>query len=291
MPRQDSSLEPKPHTGLRLTPASRFTVEELTEAYNQTRSDYLVPMQMDPRRLRSYMRIYDVDLDHSCVALEGGQIVALGMLGVRPGRTWLTRLGVLPDRRRGGAGHAVMQALLASTRGLGCSRSILEVIQGNAAALHLFQKVGFSPVRDLVVLRWGAGPLAAQPTGSARWLNADETLNRLSRHPVRPSWTNELETYHHIGQVMGVEVDMGAGGSGWLACFREEGLLSHFVFHTSGGAPERVAGQLLAHLLNRYSEAHLLVENIPADDPHLPALFTLGFEESFRRIEMHWDAK
>ena len=55
---------------MKLVPASRFTIQELTAAYNQTRVDYLVPMPMTARRLGEYVADYDVHLDASVVALE-----------------------------------------------------------------------------------------------------------------------------------------------------------------------------------------------------------------------------
>ena len=88
-----------------LMPASRFTIEELTRAYNQTRVDYMVPMPMNVIRLTEYIHVYDVDLNYSLVALSSDQILGLGMLGIRPGRTWITRLGVLPVKRRQGVGR------------------------------------------------------------------------------------------------------------------------------------------------------------------------------------------
>ena len=44
------------------------------------------------------------------------QSMGLAMLGVRPGRTWVTRLGVLPNRRRRGTGEALVRALLETPR-------------------------------------------------------------------------------------------------------------------------------------------------------------------------------
>ena len=78
-----------------LVPANHFTYEQLVDAYNQTRIDYVVPMPMNVARMREYSRVYDIDLARSVVALEDNIMQGLGMLGVRDNRTWITRLGVL----------------------------------------------------------------------------------------------------------------------------------------------------------------------------------------------------
>jgi hypothetical protein len=133
--------QPVPDPTIRLLPASQYTIEELTNAYNQTRVDYMVPMPMNAARLAAYIKTYDVDMERSWVAIDDNEILGLAMLGVRPGRTWVTRLGVLPVRRRRGTGEALTLALLEGTRQLGRPLSILEVIKGNFPAHQLFLKV------------------------------------------------------------------------------------------------------------------------------------------------------
>ena len=79
---------------IELISAAKFTIQELTDLYNQTRVDYLVPMPMSAERLAEYIRDFDVDLARSCVARAAhGQVLGLGMLGVRDDKAWITRLG------------------------------------------------------------------------------------------------------------------------------------------------------------------------------------------------------
>ena len=98
--------------GLEMIEAYHFTYEQLVDAYNQTRIDYVVPMPMNVARMKEYSRVYDIDLARSVVALEDNIMQGLGMLGVRDNRTWITRLGVLPVGRRKGVGRAIMEELL-----------------------------------------------------------------------------------------------------------------------------------------------------------------------------------
>jgi len=89
---------------LQLVPASQYMIEELAGIYNQTRVDYLIPMPMNEEGLAEYVHDFDIDLDHSAVALIDGNLAGLGMLGVRGEECWVTRLGVLPNNRRVGIG-------------------------------------------------------------------------------------------------------------------------------------------------------------------------------------------
>jgi GNAT superfamily N-acetyltransferase len=203
---------PAADVNIRLVPANQFTIEELTDAYNQTRVDYMVPMPMNAARLAAYVKVYDVDMDRSWVALDGNEMLGLAMLGVRPGRTWVTRLGVLPNRRRHGTGEALVQALLNGTRELGRPLSILEVIKGNAPAHTLFLKVGFHETRELTVLRRPPGPPKLEVAGKETWLEQEEALDYLCLHPDRPAWTNELESFINAGDAQGLAVNLGPAG-------------------------------------------------------------------------------
>jgi GNAT superfamily N-acetyltransferase len=274
---------------VRLVPASQYTIEELTIAYNQTRVDYMVPMPMNAARLAAYIKTFDIDMERSWVAFDGDEILGLAMLGVRPGRTWVTRLGVLPVRRRRGTGEALINALLEGTRQLGRPLSILEVIKGNFPAHQLFLKVGFRETRELVVLRRPPGLPTISPTSKATWLEKEEALDRLCAHPVHPAWTNELESYINAGDAQGLEVDLGYGGHGWMVFRRQKFMLSHFVFHTETGDPETITTALATNLYNRFPHIDTYIENLPANDPHLPSLVQLGFFEVFRRVEMIWE--
>ena len=275
-----------------LAPANRFTIEQLAAAYNQTRVDYLVPMPMNAARLAEYIQHYDVDLERSVVAVADDEMLGLGMLGVRSGRTWITRLGVLPGKRRRGLGWALSQALLAANPELRAERTILEVIKNNTPAYNLFLKHGFEVTRELVVLRRPPGPPAHPPSGEARELDRAEALARLVARPDPQSWITETESLAHLEHLTGLGLVLPDGGRGWLVwqvqMFRGFPLLlSHLTLHAERGDAAGVGRALLAHLYQRYPNLDTHTENIPAGDPHLPAFTDQGFMETFRRLEMH----
>jgi ribosomal protein S18 acetylase RimI-like enzyme len=275
-----------------LVPASRFTIEQLTAAYNRTRVDYLVPMPMNTARLAEYIQHYDVDLERSVVAFADEQMLGLGMLGVRPGRTWITRLGVLPGERRQGVGWVLAQALLAASEGLGAPRIILEVIKNNTPAYNLFLKSRFEVAGELVVLRRPPGPPPRAPVGEVRWLARADSLGCLAARPGPQAWLMETESLAHLEHLTGIHLVLPDGSRGWLVwqvqMFRGFPLLlSHLTLHAERGNPVEVGRALLAHLYQQYPDLDTHTENIRASDPHLPALIDMGFVESFRRLEMH----
>lgn len=273
-----------------VVPASQFTFEELTEAYNQTRVDYIVPMPMNAARLRKYVHNYDVDMDASAVAIDGDQILGLAMLGVRPGHTWITRLGVLPVRRRCGAGRTLMEYLIQQSRRLKVDYVILEVIEGNEPAHRLFQKLGFRDLRDLLVIRRPPAPPAMDVAPySVRSLHYHQAVTLLSQRRSVPSWLDERPSLENAGNLAGLLVELGTGDWGWLMYQNTIFRLGRLVFQTGAGDPHQVA-LALGHALHTLHPAQdTNSENLPAEDPHWPALQELGYLESFRRIEMRLD--
>lgn len=272
-------------------PASRFSWEELAEAYNQTRVDYIVPMPMSVGRLREYARNYDVDLDASVVAIEEGQILGLAMLGVRPGHTWPTRLGVLPINRQHGLGRALMAYLLDQSYRLGAAYVILEVIEGNAPAQALFTKLGFQETRHLLVLRRPPG----RPRGEAvpytvQILEPAEVCACLERRSSVPSWLDEIPSLRNMGGLAGLRVELrGGSGAGWIIYQNKTFQLAHLVLETEAGDPGQVGRALLHALHSQYPAKDTNTENVSRGDPHLPAMKDAGYLEAFGRIEMRLD--
>lgn len=278
---------PATNTAIKLIPASSFTIEQLTAIYNQTRVDYLVPMPMNAARLDEYIHAYDVDLEHSFVAMEGDEMLGVAMLGVRPERAWITRLGVLPNTRRHGAGRALMEGLLEQAAAKQIDFAMLEVIKNNTPAHQLFMKLGFYEVGELLVLR--RAPVVPPPTplvADAERLERADALVLVGHDRGTQPWTNQSQTLRNVQDVSGLHVTLADGSRGWLVYQRQKFTLTRFAYKTEVGDPVEVLHAILSHLHNQYPRLDTQLENIQVNDPHLPAFYRMGYVESFRRIEM-----
>jgi ribosomal protein S18 acetylase RimI-like enzyme len=274
-------------TAIKLIPASKFVIEQLTAIYNQTRVDYLVPMPMNAARLAEYIHTYDVDLEHSIVATQDDQMLGVAMLGLRQDRAWITRLGVIPNTRRGGVGLALCEALLTQAEKLGIQFQMLEVIKNNVPAHTLFLKLGFYEVGELLVLR--RSPIIPPPdpiVADARRLDRTEALDLVGRDRGTQPWTNQSESLSNASEVSGLSLTLMDGSTGWLVYQRQKFLLTRFAFKTESGSPVNMARAFLSHLHHQYPRLDTHLENIQVHDPHLPAFYETGYVESFRRIEM-----
>lgn len=279
---------------MQLHRASSFSLQQLTDAYNQTRVDYIVPMPMNVSRLEEYIRAYDVDLDASWVAMDGKIIFGLGMLGIRPGRAWITRVGVLPIGRRQGTGRAIVNRLIASADRRECHEVWIEVIAGNVPAIQLFTTGGFVTTRELLVARRPpshTSPLSAQglvdgPQTTIRELERPQLLRYLARRAERANWLNESESFRNTSNVRGKQVAIEGGGRGWVAYQSGDFQISHVVAGVLEGHPARVTATVLTALHRSYPSQDAVMENLPVGSAKWPGFLSVGYFEAFRRIEM-----
>jgi len=276
---------------IEIIPADRFTIQELTDLYNQTRVDYLVPMPMNADRLNEYVHDFDVDLHQSCVARDAdGQVLGLSMLGIRGDIAWITRLGVLPSTRRTGAGSALMDSMLKNADSLGMKETHLEVIKNNEPAYKLFQKKGFVETDTYLVMRHAPRQLVTLLQGIVTWMGYDAALEKLATYPRHITWINAFKSMQNSQNTEGLHLELPNGDSGWLVYrntkFTLRSTLSHLIIHTEKGNPQVIGTQLLAHLHTHFPHHDTYAENIHEHDQHLPAFERLGYFTNFSRIEM-----
>ncbi len=257
--------------------ASGFSLEQITQIYNAGRTDYIVPMQLDAARMGEYLRIYDVDVNASFVVRDGARFVGIGMLGLRGDRAWITRVGIAPEARGQHIGDLIVGGLIDVARERDLRLMQLEVIEGNAPAIHLFHKVGFIDERLLLVLRRKASGLEPPDTPVQR-LTSAEIDACLYQRAERQSWVDETASLRNADHLEGLRA-----GEGWIVLRNTGTQITHLVFGTKD---QTAAANLVRAIYSAYPTHDTYFENLPADSPLWPTLQALGFYEDFRRVEM-----
>lgn len=277
-----------------LKTADQFSPEELVEAYNQTRVDYIVPMPMNVSRLLEYIDLYDIDTSASWVALRKNVICGLAMLGIRKKRAWITRVGVLPTGRRRGTGRALIDKLINSASERGLDTIWLEVIKNNTPAEQLFLTSGFRQTRELIVARRPPKLVLESPNGENQGLKAcyvsevgrSNVTSLLNKRKSRPNWLVERESFDKLNNLQALYVECNKGSQGWVAYEASDMQLKHVVVEILSGEPSEVAAVILKELHRRFPRQDAIIENLPANDPTWKGFNTIGYFDVFRRIEM-----
>jgi GNAT superfamily N-acetyltransferase len=270
--------------------ANHYNFNQLAALYNQSRVDYIVPMPMNGKRMAEYVQYYDVDLQSSFISLnQENQETGVGLLGVRGDRSWVTRLGVIPERRGKKVGQYLMELLLIESERLGIRRVQLEVIVGNDPAYQLFQKLGFREERELHVIRRPPsvpGPELEIPNAKIYELDETEIPDYLAQRDFEHlTWVDENASLLNTGSLRGYGVELPSGEDGWLIFQRTPFQMTHFAF--SSNISERALQALLYSLHTEYSMQDTKIENHPVDSPLWYVFERMGYLEVFRRIEMY----
>jgi len=112
---------------------------------------------------------------HSVVAVEGEDVLGYAVTMRSADLVDLQRIGVRPDRQRGGVARALLEEVLEDAIAQGVNRMLLEVSAVNAAALGFYAAAGFVEIdrrrryyrdgSDAVVMRRSLGRAACGGRG------------------------------------------------------------------------------------------------------------------------------
>jgi len=272
-----------------LLPVTEVDFRAFTAAFNLAYSDYFVPISMTPSSFRSLIERDDLSLSDSVAALDGGQIVGTGLLGIRGELGWIGGMGVIPERRREGIGRAMMDFLLDRGRARCLTAIDLEVIEENQGAHALYYKLGFQDRRMLLSVERTPGP-PPEPDQSlaVREHPAGALLKHYDAfHPVPNAWQRSLRSLELlIAHVESWGAFAGDRLEGYALGWASRHGVRLIDLAARPGAEEVAARALLTHLHRAFPGAPGSIYNIPEGDPTLPAFRALGYEVTLRQFEM-----
>jgi ribosomal protein S18 acetylase RimI-like enzyme len=270
-----------------LTAATGISLPELAELFNRAYEGYDVPLHVDAGAVAFMHEAFDLSPERSRIAWRDERAIGLAMLAVRGARAWVGGMGVAAEARRGGVGEQLMRALLDSAREAGVRRVQLEVLEPNARARLLYEKLGFRTFRRLEVWQWEApspGDAAVAPaTALVEPCDPREARRRIVRARRAPEpWQREDATIDRLDvSTPALRAVVTEGGE---ALYRvTDGRASVMQM---AAADERAAGALLDAIRSRTGVTLLRYLNVPDDDPAAVALRRRGATCSASQFEM-----
>lgn len=282
-------------TSVEIIPASAVNRQDLVTAINAAYEAYFVPIILTLYTFEELIKRESILLEQSRVALSSGQVIGMGLLGVRGRRGWIGGMGVVPAWRGQGISRKVLHALIAAARSQNLTSVQLEVIVQNRVALKLYETVGFKTRRTLHVLardgslRRGDPPfvfldnLQIKPSLPE---NLSDELQRLSAVPL--PWQREYAVFSSFRRVKGLAaMQMPFERVAGLCVYSEHGDGADLLALLADSAETGQA--LLTSLLSIFPRAHLSYLNVPDSDPMLPSLEAAGFEIALSQYEMTFD--
>lgn len=259
-------------------PVDGFDDATLAALFTRVYEGYAVPMHVDGPVMR-FMRVAaDVDLAASRVLRADGEPVAIALLGVRGEAGYIAGMGVAASHRGRGLGEAVMLAVLDEARGRGIRRVQLEVLVQNAAAIRLYERLGFRRTRGLEVWAFAAPEAPADgPAAEAAPLDEAHAFTRAHR-PAPEPWQRDdgtLAALRRDGAAFEGLRAVREGRTVGAAVVRVAGRASVIQLETLPGEPAATTLALLSALRRDDATQGVRWLNLPADHPASAAVRTL----------------
>ena len=182
---------------LDLTPASNYSLPDLTDLLNLSFENYLVPIQFNTSQFVTMLRKDSIDLDSSRVLLIDNELSGIALIARRGWTSRLAAMGISQQMRGKGAGLWFMEKLIQESRQRNDREIVLEVIEQNDPAVQLYQKFGFQSVRRLIGFIYKSA--TENGTGNLQEIDLREAGFLISLHglPDLP-WQLSGETIAHM---------------------------------------------------------------------------------------------
>ncbi|WP_053206330.1 GNAT family N-acetyltransferase [Jiangella muralis] len=179
-------------------PVAALTSEQAAEAMTRAFEGYVVPVSVDGPGFERRFGAEHLDRYLSEVYTADGDLVGICLITRRGTTARIGGFGCTPAYRGVGVGRTLMERAIVRCVEAGATRITLEVITSNAAAVRLYERLGFRILRTLVGYRWerpaAAGPVppsVPSPIDPARF--ARDVAAGLE-HADEPPWQLAPET-------------------------------------------------------------------------------------------------
>ncbi|OCA79355.1 hypothetical protein BBH99_06165 [Chryseobacterium contaminans] len=185
-------------------------LDDLLAVFNLSFSDYIVPFHLTKEVLEAKIIAEKLDLNISVGAFEEGKLVGFilqseklenGQRVIYNGGT-----GVVPESRGKGLVRKMYDFIIPVLKERGAEILLLEVIEGNTAAIRAYENLGFSIVRKLLCFKGSISPGVESSSITIKEMKDFQWDNLRSFWDIEPSWQGSVyvlnpmpETYQALG--------------------------------------------------------------------------------------------
>jgi ribosomal protein S18 acetylase RimI-like enzyme len=150
--------------GISRRPVAECTAAQVADALTRSFEGYVMPVDVSARGYELRFRPENVDPFASYAYFRETGPVAVVLVARRGWTSRIAAMAVAPSARGRGVGKRIMQGVIDEAVERGERSVLLEVFEHNTPAVHLYQGLGFEPLRRLVGYRHDPGGAAPEIT-------------------------------------------------------------------------------------------------------------------------------
>lgn len=276
---------------MRVIPASRFAIRDLTEFWNLSYSGYFVPVSFTEEMLSRWIFQGALDLDRSPVLMEGDAFAGISLLGIRGSRGWIGGFGIAPQHRGQRLAGRLFSEQLEWARAKQLQQVQLEVLSQNWAQ-KVYARAGFRPTRTLAVLAGPVRGLADAPSLDVHAAEPEILLRHHERlHQSFPAcWQREvpyLTALPDAAPVHGIYTGQRDRPTGYLL-YTQSAATVRILDGAAGHIDDAQA--LVRSLALQDPSINIVCVNEPMGSPLYTALTHAGVAMRETQVEMDWSA-
>ena len=178
--------------------------EALVEAFNESFSEYFVPLNMTQDRLQEKMATEGIGLNYSVGTFEAGKLCGFILNAVDEysgSRTaYNGGTGVLPAFRGKNLTKKMYDFILPTLKDARVEKFLLEVISENSAAIKSYKSVGFTITRELDCFKGAVLPKRSVQVLEVTELKDIDWPHLQSFWEWQPTWQNGINSVKRAGK-------------------------------------------------------------------------------------------
>lgn len=269
------------------------TIQEAVTAWNRGFEGYFFQMEMTPELFVNRIGNEGLSVNHSVVAFDGKEPIAIVMSGIRTidnkKTAWNGGTGIATDYRGKGVSTQLMEEVLKIYKEEGIEVATLEAIKQNERAIRLYEKFGYEIVDTLV---YSNGVLDSQPSeNSPIQIKAirPEQLAAMPFYKENVPWqcqwqsvkSGEAHLYYEDGVALGYTLVK--------RVWNQEGKLEKvllFQLELLEKTKIGVLDSIFAYLSEEDQSVIFTTVNASSANPAIQYLLENGFKKSTEQVQM-----
>jgi ribosomal protein S18 acetylase RimI-like enzyme len=271
---------------------SSVSLAELTGAFNEAFSDYFVKLQLTEPAMAVKLRSENIDLNYSIGAFENNQLIGFILHGIDTlngvKTVYNAGTGVVSAHRGKGLTEQLYKAVLPLLRGEGMIHHQLEVIEQNAPAIRVYEKIGFQTARTFSCFKGTVnGPIDPELTISEATIPDVEAY--ASWWNFAPSWQNDTPAIQRAPEEHKVvELRKGEQLLAYAAYMPATGRVKQYGVHPAHRR-KGYGRQLFSYLCSTTGQGEVNLINIDESDTASIGFFkAIGFQRFLGLWEMKY---